>query len=89
MKLCLLKLLAQILYKNEPNNSILNSDKNRKLQREHGQVLKNVVWALANWMIEYLMNREACSGSHHPAPGLKTLLTLIFYCGIPHEVDNC
>jgi hypothetical protein len=86
MKLSLMKWLTQILYENEPNNKpILNSDQNGKLRREHGQILWDFFdLALANWMVEYLMNRYCRSGSHYPALGCWTLLALIFYCGIAH-----
>ncbi len=49
--------------------------------------MKLLCLALANGMVEYLMNHDACSGSHYPALGYKTLLALIFYRGIAHKIE--
>jgi hypothetical protein len=46
------------------------------------------VLALANWMVEYLMNQYYRSGSHHPPLGCWTLLALNFYCGIAQPFDE-
>ncbi len=48
------------------------------MKGKHGILQRFFVLALANWMVEYLMNQYYRSGSHYPAPGCWTLLALFF-----------